>query len=195
MTYAHRLFPIQRDALLLLGGIMLLLLSIWVAVSFGVTFVGGGAMAPWALALLFAGFLAFGASAVWWYHVYGDEREPARGEFTFDEANRARGGHGSFRTKALHAGALAEPQARMTSEAGFVPRTARRWGAWVAVVVLALVGAAALVGLSRTVEDPLAPLMVAVGLIGGAVMLGAVAVGEMGPRGAWFRREPPRAMP
>ena len=191
---ATRLSPIAKDAVFFVASLAVLLIGVWIAVVFGVSFApGGGGIALWAVALLVIVGGIFAAANVWWYYVYPDERAPARGEFTFEprEGRRmpgVRGGMGTFRDKALREGAMRETGTRMSDEPGFVPRTARGWVLWMVAMVAALLAASALVLYSRTVEDPLSPLLVAVGLLGAAVMLGAVAVGEMGhQRGAYFR--------
>lgn len=184
----HRFSPIQRDALLLAGSLTLLLAGVWFAVSYGVSFGPEPGIALWAVALLAAVVLVFAGSAVWWYYVYSDERDPARGEFTMDAGHHVHPGEGSYRTRPMHEGAMEEPEARLTTEPEFVPRTLGRWMMWVGGIAVALLLAAGLVITSRGSEDPVPALMAATGLIGAAIMLGAAAVGEMGHYGPWWRR-------
>ena len=196
MTAVHW-SPIQRDALVFLGPLGAFMAGVWIAVSYGVAFTGPApGIQAWAAALILTVGAAFAASVAWWYHVAADERDPARGEFTIDPATgtrprHIREGHGSFRLKSPGWGVVAEPEYRMTTEPGFVPRTRARWLAWFALMGLALAGAGALVSWAKGTEDPLSPLMAAVGLLGAAVMLGALGVGEMSHSGPWARQPPP----
>lgn len=196
MPQAERphLAPLQRDLAMLFGSLALLLLGVAVGITYGVSFDQPG-IAPWALALIGGVVLAFAAGVFWWYYVSPDERDPARGEFTVDAQHHVQEGAGSFRTKELHEGAAAEPEARLANEPGFVPRTTARWALWFLGIVAALVLAAVLVQLSRGTEDPFPALMAAMGLVMAAVVLGAIATGEMAHSGAWTRREPPRTAP
>jgi hypothetical protein len=182
----HRLTPIERDALGFLGSLAVLLLAIWLGVSFGSTPDGG--LGPLGIGLIALGYAVFAGSVLLWYFVARDEREPARGEFTVEDGH-VREGSGSFRTKAPGPGVLEEPEYRMTQDASFVPRTVPRWAGWFALMAVALLAAGGLVMFAKQTADPLSPLLVAVGLLGGAVMLGALAVGEMGHQGPWARRE------
>ncbi|HEV8361463.1 MAG TPA: hypothetical protein VGR28_13520 [Candidatus Thermoplasmatota archaeon] len=186
---AARMTPILKDGALFLVWMALLVVGVWGAVSYGVSFTDPGrGIAAWAVVLLLVvGGLLTALMALWWYYVYPEEREPARGEWTLDHRH-VRAGEGSFRSKAAGPGITEEPAYRMTAEEGFVPRTRARWIAWFGTMAAALVGAALLVGWSRQSEDPLAPLLAGVALLGGAVMLGALAVGEMGHEGPWARR-------
>lgn len=194
---ATRWSPIQRDAAVFLGGLAAFMAGVWLAVSYGVTFGPGGGIAAWAVALIVIVGLVFAGTVMWWYYVAPDERNPARGEFTLDKGagervGHVRGGVGSFRDKTAGTGVVEEPEYRMTTEPGFVPRTNGRWAAWFVLMAAALGASAALVNFAKTTEDPLSPLLVAVGLLGAAVMLGALGVGEMSHSGAWARRPPSR---
>ncbi|MCA1813211.1 MAG: hypothetical protein LC624_04585 [Halobacteriales archaeon] len=188
-----RLTPVQKDGAVFLGALAVLLAGVWLAVSFGMSFTGatGGAISGWAIAVIALGYIVVAGSVFWWYYVSLDEREPARGEFRLDAERKIHGGEGSFRLKSPGPGVVAEPQYRMAADPSFVPRTLPRWLAWIGLMVIALLGAAALVAFAKTTEDPLSPLMVAVGLLGGAVMLGALGVGEMSHAGPWNRRRVP----
>jgi len=186
---AMRLTPIQRDGVVFLGALAALLAGIWLAVSFGVTFAGPSlGIAGWAVALLVVLVVAFAVSVFLWYYIGAEEREPARGEFVLDGQRHVHAGEGSYRTKAPGPGVVQEPEYRMSSDPQFVPRTVPRWLAWFGLMLVALLVSAALVSYSRTVEDPLSPLLVATGLLGGAVMLGALGVGEMSHEGPWTRK-------
>lgn len=192
------LSPIQRDVLGLFAPMAVLLLAIALSVAFGLDLSPGAGLvfAPWALALMGLALLLFAGSVVWWYYVAADEREPARGEFTRDPARgrlAVREGAGTFRTKALAPEAMNEPHRRMEAEADFVPRTQRAWALWFASLIGAVVVAAVLVRLGEGSGDPLAFSLAAAGLLGYAVMAGAVMVGEFGHSGRWTRD--PRARP
>jgi hypothetical protein len=186
--------PVQKDAFLFVGWMAALVVSVWVAVSYGVRFSGPSpGIDAWAAALLLlVGGLGTALTVSWWYYVYADERTPARGEFTLERDGsrfgRVRKGFGSFRTKLPGTGTQEEAEYRMTTEEGFVPRTRLRWLAWFVLIGLALVVSGGLAAYARTAEDPLAPMLAAVALMGGAVMLGALAVGEFGHEGPWARR-------
>lgn len=129
-AHAPRLSPIQRDVLGLFAPMAALLLAIALAVAFGLDLSDGvgSVFSPWALALLALGFLFFAGSVGWWYYVYRDEREPARGEWTSDPDHgrfARREGHGTFRDKALAPEAMDEPHVRMEADARYTPRTRR----------------------------------------------------------------------
>jgi hypothetical protein len=182
-----RLTPVQKDGLIFLGALAVLLSGVWLAVSYGVDFTGGG-VATWAVAVIGLGYIVLAGSVFWWYYVYRDEREPARGEFALDDARHIHAGEGSYRLKSPGPGVVQEPEYRMSAEPGFVPRTLPRWVGWLVLMLIALVAAGALAGYARTSADPMSPLLVAVGLLGGAVMLGALGVGEMSHEGPWTRK-------
>lgn len=200
LRLAPRLTPVQRDLALFFAALVGVEVAAWVGISFGASFVPGEAgLTVWAVVAVVLGVALFTFAQYWWFHVYSDEREPALGEFAFEArggVRRVREGEGSFRAKAPGEGTREEAQYRVTTEPGFVPRTVPRWALWFASMGLALVLAAGLVRWSQTVEDPLSPLLVAVILLGGAVMLGALGVGEMAHQGPWARHErrpPPEA--
>jgi hypothetical protein len=125
----RRLSPIQRDGLLFVAAMLLLLTTVWFTVSYGVSFTGPErGIQAWAVALLAAAFLVFSAVVWYWYHVSRDEREPARGEFTRAEGGGVRHGEGSFRPASrLGPGARAEPHANIQDlEPSRFPRTSSR---------------------------------------------------------------------
>lgn len=176
MALATRVSSLQRDAMVFMGGIVLFLIGVWVAMSYGVSFGPGGGVAVWAVGLVLVVALVFGATVWWWFYVPPGSREPARGEFT-SEAGHLRAGAGSFRTKPMREAHTVSEEPHLEHGVAYNRGVSRRlvFAASLALAVGLLLRLAGMLGALGSSQIPMW-VDVVLTVLGGIVAFGAFLV-------------------